>query len=138
MKGRNTTVVGVRLPDDVVKRLKALARRRRRTMSELLKPVIGDFAVRGYVPGETYVDYASFDEIEKGSSVDERVSQGGDGNVSPDVELERAKIVPSSSPEAPDILASPSKEKYSVIKGHHPCPCGSGKRYRDCCRPKLS
>lgn len=25
----------------------------------------------------------------------------------------------------------------AVLKGHHPCPCGSGKKYRDCCRGKV-
>ena len=39
-KGRNTTVVGVRLPDDIVKALKVIARRRNKTISELLKPLI--------------------------------------------------------------------------------------------------
>ena len=46
-KGRNTTVVGVRLPDKVVNRLKSLARKNRQTITELLKPVITDFAVNG-------------------------------------------------------------------------------------------
>jgi hypothetical protein len=50
-KGRNTTVVGVRLPDEVVKRLKSLARKDRLTMTELLKPVITDFAFNGHVGG---------------------------------------------------------------------------------------
>jgi hypothetical protein len=57
-KGRNTTVVGVRLPDDVVDRLKALASERQVSLSDLLKPVIGSFAVNGHLYGVTYtVDY---------------------------------------------------------------------------------
>ena len=44
-KGRNTTVVGIRLPDEVVNRLKSLARKDRQTMTELLKPVITDFTL---------------------------------------------------------------------------------------------
>jgi hypothetical protein len=24
------------------------------------------------------------------------------------------------------------------IRGHHPFPCGSGKKFRDCCRPMVS
>jgi|WetSurMetagenome_2_1015567.scaffolds.fasta_scaffold1721551_1 predicted transcriptional regulator len=41
-KGRNTTVVGVRLPDEIVTRLKALARSRRRTISELMTQTVSD------------------------------------------------------------------------------------------------
>lgn len=132
-KGRNTSVVGVRLPDDVVNRLKVLARKRRQTMSELLKPVIEKFAVRGYVPGKTdVVDYSYFDEIEESSP------EGPASSVSTPVEHEASNIVPCQSSEAPHAVAYPLKEKYPVIKGHHPCPCGSGKRYRDCCRLKLA
>jgi len=39
-KGRNSAVVTVRLSDAVVERIKALACKRRVTISELLKPVI--------------------------------------------------------------------------------------------------
>ena len=24
--------------------------------------------------------------------------------------------------------------KNGMLKGHHPCPCGSGKKFRNCCR----
>jgi len=54
-KGRKTSVLSVRLPDEVVSRLKKMAKKRKQTMTELLKPVIGNFAVRGYVLGTTYV-----------------------------------------------------------------------------------
>ncbi len=36
------------------------------------------------------------------------------------------------------IAADSPKEKQARIMGHHPCPCGSGKKYRDCCRTKPS
>lgn len=37
-KGRNTSVISVRLPDYIVNRLKSMAKRRRQTMTELLTP----------------------------------------------------------------------------------------------------
>jgi hypothetical protein len=57
----------------------------------------------------------------------ESMSEGGGRNLGPGVELEPARTVPD-----------PPKEKQPGIMGHHPCPCGSGKKYRDCCRTKLS
>ena len=57
-KGRNTSVISVRVPDEVVSRLKKMAKNRRQTMTELLKPVIGNFAIRGHIPRVVY-------EIEK-------------------------------------------------------------------------
>ncbi len=48
-KGRNTTVVGIRLQDEVVTKLKRLARSRRVTVSDLLRPLIATFAIRGSV-----------------------------------------------------------------------------------------
>ena len=42
-KGRNTTVVGVRLPDETVAKLKRLAHSRRRSVSELMKQAISDY-----------------------------------------------------------------------------------------------
>jgi hypothetical protein len=37
VKGRNTTFVSIRLPDDVVTRLKAKARNRKSSLSDFLK-----------------------------------------------------------------------------------------------------
>lgn len=48
-RGRNTTVVGVRLPDDVVNRLKVLAREHQVSLSDLLRPIIGTFADSGHL-----------------------------------------------------------------------------------------
>ena len=39
-KGRNTSVISIRLPDDQVKALKVIARRRYKTVSEIVKPAI--------------------------------------------------------------------------------------------------
>ena len=53
-KGRNTSVVSVRLPDDVVNRLKKLAGKNKVNMNDLLKPVILDFSARGSIRGDSY------------------------------------------------------------------------------------
>ncbi|MBN1644331.1 MAG: hypothetical protein JW856_05905 [Dehalococcoidales bacterium] len=45
-RGRNTTVIGIRLPDNVVDELKQMARRKRITVTELLKPEIYKFVAR--------------------------------------------------------------------------------------------
>ena len=37
-KGRNTAVVSVRLPDDIISHLKQMAKHRRQSMTELLTP----------------------------------------------------------------------------------------------------
>ena len=166
VKGRNSRVLSVRLPDDVVERLKVLARQRRQTMSNLLKHIIGEYAARRYSPGRPRGVSRAPDaskplansllvglerlpsgivpsplpeasHVVASQTVEKSLPVGGDSNVSLGVELEPAKIVPSSSPEPSHILSSSSEEKHPELKGHRPCPCGSGKRYRDCCRPKL-
>jgi uncharacterized protein YchJ len=45
--GRNTSVIGIRLDDSIVIRLKKLAKNRTQgNMSDLLRPIIADFASR--------------------------------------------------------------------------------------------
>jgi len=63
-KGRNTSVISVRLPDEIVKRLKAKTRKTRQSLTELLKPVITDFAYDGNIPRFVYKVDPAHDEPE--------------------------------------------------------------------------
>lgn len=117
-KGCNSTVVSVRLPDELVKDLEALARKRRRTVTELLRPVIKKFVGRASARRSVRhwgvpVGEDSFDN----QAVGERpgVVEGG--------------VV--------GMVYSQSKEGHFGVKGDDACPCGSSKRFRDCCRSKL-
>ncbi|MFC1914470.1 CopG family transcriptional regulator [Chloroflexota bacterium] len=49
-----TIVLSVRLEDEVVKRLKSLAHTRRESISELLKPALGHYAVNERIPIKLY------------------------------------------------------------------------------------
>lgn len=102
-RGRNTTVVGIRLPDEVVDRLKSIARGRGQTMTELLKPVIATFAVGGRFPNEI--------------------------SNSPRVEAESPRV----KPELPHVVPSQTSEKFPKVARNAPCSCGSGKKYKRCC-----
>ena len=116
-KGRNTTVVGIRLHDEIVSRLKTLARKRRVTMTELLKPVIANFAFRGYVPGETYfVERPAGDKLLHSGKVSKEVGNSnsidGDLDGIPDLEKE-----PDHWKEAkPKFKASPTTETRNKAK----------------------
>lgn len=55
----------------------------------------------------------------------------------------KAKVVKATGPHMawfrkgekftyPNTVSKPKKP--SALKGHHVCPCGSGKKYRKCCR----
>jgi len=107
-KGRNTSVVSIRLPDEIVKRLQSLAKKKRLTMTELLKPVIGNFAFRGRIPSVIYTTEPAQDVIEE----------------PPDLELE---------PDYWKDSDTKPKVKYPGTPRNAPCPCGSGKKYKKCC-----
>lgn len=130
-KGRNSSVVSVRLPDGLVTRLELLAHQRRKTMSVLLRDIIERYTARRYSPGrprrrvhgEDVGVLSSVPVLNSASSVP---VVGGDS-----LPLE---VVLGGS--VVNVVPTVSRELSSELKGHHPCPCGSGKRYRDCCRPK--
>ena len=71
-------------------------------------------------------------EVKKISTVKKRVTEGQDSNVSHRIDNERTDIVSHKQKgEYPG-------EKYPGTPGHWRCPCGSGKKYKNCCRrPKL-
>ncbi len=158
-KGRNSTFVGVRLPDDVVGRLKVLARQRRKTMSDLLRDIIGQYTARRYSPGrprrqvnEQQVSIlSSVPGINSAGSVAAVVTGG---HLTSEVERLEHDSVASSSPGASVApltsvveslasgpVASQAKEKHTGLLGDRypgtargaPCPCGSGEKYKRCC-----
>ena len=90
-KGRNTSVVSVRLPDEVISRLKKMAKGRRKSMTELLRPVIGNFAIRGRIPSVIYTPEPAQDVIEE----------------PPDLELEPEYEETPDSELNPDYWAAP-------------------------------
>jgi predicted transcriptional regulator len=145
-KGRNSTVVGVRLPDELVDEIKFLARKRRRTVSELLRPVI-----RKYVKRESarrrdreWLGDGSRAKLGLPGSVASPVVGAADSSsvgIPGSVSSRVVKAVDFSSVGITGSVSSPVVGAVDFssagIRGHHPCPCGSGKKYRDCCRPKL-
>jgi hypothetical protein len=145
-KGRNSSVVCVRLPDELVARLELLARQRRKTMSVLLRDIIGQYAARRYSPGrprrrvhEQQVGIlSSVPALNPAGSVAAAVPGA---RLSSEVEPLASELVASPSTEVPNVVASPSKEKYPGRPGDRypgtargaPCPCGSGEKYKRCC-----
>ena len=71
--------------------------------------------------------------LKKISNVKESMPKGQESTVAACVGHEEPHIVPSPSPEAPSIVASPPQEKYPGTPRSAPCPCGSGKKYKRCC-----
>jgi hypothetical protein len=154
-KGRNTTFVGVRLPDDVVGRLKILACQRRQTMSDLLRHIIGKYAARRYSPGrprganvpppllDTLRQVGILPSMPVVNPAGSVAAAAPGARLSSEVDFERlaSDLVASPPTEAHDVVASPSKEKYAGRPGDRypgtargaPCPCGSGEKYKRCC-----
>ena len=133
-KGRNTTVVGIRLPDEVINNLKALARKNRVTMTELLKPVILDFSARGHIRGDAYYF------INKSTKSQRHLNTNVKNIRKPEYDADDVE-------EPPDLEKDPdySKDtglkfeaKYSGTPRNAPCPCGaknpdgSPKKYKRC------
>lgn len=79
-KGRNTTVVGVRLPDEIVAKLKALSRSRRQTISELMTQAVREF-----------VDYSHLSDIHRQVAL---------GRIPPFVETKKEESYPEVSRNA--------------------------------------
>ena len=125
-KGRNTSVVSIRLHDETVNRLKTLARKRRLTMNELLTPVVGNFAIRGRIPDVTYVVEAPPDkELQDSRRITENVSA-----------IYKEIGEPPDLEKSQDYRKSPEPKrevKYPGTLRNAPCPCGSGKKYKKCC-----
>jgi predicted transcriptional regulator len=80
-KGRNTTVVGARLPDELVTRLKALARSRRRTISELVTQAVREL-----------VDYSHLSDEKRQTILERRL---------PKVEIKKEETFPVVARNAP-------------------------------------
>ena len=131
-KGRNTSVISVRLVDETVNRLKTLARKRRITMTELLTPVIGNFAFRGRVSDVKFVVEAPPDkELQDNRRITENVS---------DIDKEISE--PLGLEKYTDYRKSPEPkrtEKFPGTPRNAPCPCGAlhpdgrPKKYKHCC-----
>ena len=132
-KGRNTTVVGIRLPDETVNRLKVLARKNRLTMTELLKPVIENYARD--ISGRG------------GNNVKKSISISNPSEGIPPVE-EQAGTPWDEKEEFqglgkfPDYRKNPKPKrtvKYPGTPRNAPCPCGAlhpdgrPKKYKHCC-----
>lgn len=70
--------------------------------------------------------------VKKISTVKKSETEGQDSNVSNGIDTERTDIVSHKQ------KGKYTGEKYPGTPGHWRCPCGSGKKYRNCCRrPKL-
>lgn len=107
-KGRNTSIVSVRMPDEIVNQLKKMARNRRQSMTELLKPVIENFAFRGNIPRVTYKTEKDDEMMEEPPDLEEELDYWKENETK-------------------------SKVKYPGTPRNALCPCGSGKKYKRCC-----
>ena len=115
VKGNPTSTITIRLPDAVVARVKTMARRKRQTVSEMLKKVI-----LGYVAGEYY----SEEQVAKLCEIEPLAWKG---KTEPVLQIDQNKKPSvSGSTKAPVI-------EYSKVGRNDPCPCGSGKKYKKCC-----
>ena len=130
-KGRNTTVVGIRLPDETVNRLKALARKNKLTMTELLKPVIEDYAMSGRGGNNAKKGLSISNPSEAIPSVEEQAGMPWD----------ETEAFPGLE-ESPGYRKSPEPKrevKYPGTPRNAPCPCGAlhpdgrPKKYKHCC-----
>jgi len=75
--------------------------------------------VASYAAG-VYTGYKKHDTIEGWvNSLTERLEKKTEA-------LNKQAVAPEPEPEA------------VKVKGHHPCPCGSNKKYRHCCRKEAA
>jgi predicted transcriptional regulator len=146
-KGRNSDVVSVRLPDELVNDIKALARKRGKSVSELLAPAIKRFVMyasareRSHQSARLVASPAIVPGVIKG-----KVPVVGEGRMvgvmavsSPAVP--GARLTSEVEPLASELASYSSKEKYPGRPGDRypgtargdPCPCHSGKKYKRCC-----
>jgi predicted DNA-binding protein len=105
--GVKTSVICLRLPDEVVNRLNGLARKHRLSKTKLLMPVITRLAIHG--------------EVRKPSN--EAVSSLPVG----------CAQISQSDPRFPVSRGSPTPAiDFSKVGRNDPCPCGSGKKFKKC------
>ncbi|MCX5637080.1 MAG: SEC-C metal-binding domain-containing protein [Planctomycetota bacterium] len=120
VKGRNTTYVGVRLPDELAGRLKSEARKRKLSFSDYLRSILATYWKR---PGTVY-EVQFLPEPVQPSGLPSSASLAGDKvEPPPDLELE------------PEYRKSPDTKqvkKFTDVARNAPCPCGSGKKYKRC------
>jgi len=117
-KGRNTSVLSVRVTDELAKRLKAEARRRKLVLNDYLKSVLATY---WRLPSTVYLNEQEH----------EYVSRNRDSEMETDL-LEKS----------PDYRKSPEPKREIKFPGtprNAPCPCGAlrpdgrPKKYKYCC-----
>ena len=131
-KGRNTSVISIRLSDEVVNRLKKMAKSRRISMTELVKPVIATYAFQRHYPRRVMlVDNSPDEESFTGDKPTEDLNwQNNEDEEPPDLE------------KYPDYWKDPEPKRVAKFPGtprNAPCPCGAlhpdgrPKKYKHCC-----
>lgn len=120
VKGRNTSVISIRVPDTIVEKLKKKARNARKTTTELLLPVIYGYAEYGCYP--TTERMRNLMELICNNTADEYEYYEDDED---EVDLQDF--------EDNKVMAGNKGVKYPGTPRNAPCPCGSGKKYKRCC-----
>ena len=110
-KGRNTTVVSARLPDELADWLNAGAARLNMSRSELINIAIGKFR-----SGPWAVDIATLEDRRSLKRKKAFLRNIAEPTVTPN----------NQSPPAGQ------PDPYSGTPRNAPCPCGSGKKYKRC------
>jgi hypothetical protein len=132
-KGRNTTVVGVRLPDSTAKTLKSIARKRQLSLSDLCRSAItrliseeraNDRKARVVIEEPPMLELDPTDGIEVEG---EQINSGT-------VEGSNVAILSGHLPHK-DLNGNIIPESAWVFARNHrsyACPCGSGNKYKKC------
>ncbi len=143
-KGRTTTVVSIRLPDEDVLRLKYKASKERLTVSEYAGRILSYYIYSNSRGTPRVLDEAKeelWEEVVRESTEDKEEEE----KVNPIVERrERYIIGQAPGRYAPGVKSRKKKKKNEAEGGlkvgrNQPCPCGAKhpdgrpKKYKHCC-----
>jgi len=103
VKGRNTTYVGVRLPDELASRLRSEARKHKLSFSDYLRSILSN----NWKLPDTVFEPQFTDDSELPPDLDKNPDYWKSLDLKPEV-------------------------KYPGTPRNAPCPCGSGKKYKKC------
>ncbi len=132
-KGRNTTVLSVRVADNLANNLKSIAKKNKLTITELLKPIVENYASE--MNGQKKKSVHKSKLI---SNPSESIHQNEETPSETREEIEE----PPDLEKFPDYWKD-SEQKKTIknqrIPWNAPCPCGAlhpdgkPKKYKHCC-----
>ncbi len=137
VKGRNTSVVSIRLPDTIVNQLKDLAENNRVSFYDFIKQKLIQIAADGDNEILINPEIDVFKKLtEDGSNTKSLSLENKSRPNNPVNTSDRYKVFqqPIEFPEKDNKGNQIPAERWNYVRSHRNdfCPCGSGKKYKKC------